>query len=594
MLQGTRQDLFESLLVVLAAEPMKGIIIALAMGERQGIDSEQWRALTRTGTSHLVAISGLHIGLAAGGCYWVALFVWSRLGRLPLWLPAQQTAALAGLIGAFAYAALAGFSLPTQRALIMVGIGMAGIMSRNGYGAGQTLALALLVVLIYDPLSVMSPGFWLSFGAVAAILISVRHRTRSTALWWRWGRIHVLLAIGLTPILAYFFQIVPTYAPLANLFAVPWVAFVVVPLTLSGVIGLALWPPLGVVTLHLAAKAMAALWLALTTVATAPGAQWSLAVASSWALIPAIIAILLILLPRGLPGRTVSLILLIPLMLHRPERPEIGAFRLDLLDVGQGLSAVVRTRNHVLIYDTGPRFGSDFDAGQAAIVPYLRHEGIERIDTLVISHGDRDHIGGFDSLNEAMAIDRIVTGIDGTLDGHDARHCDKGERWQWDGVTFAFLHPAPDFAGGENDRSCVLKVGDPGHGLLLPGDIEAGAESDLVHRGSGQLQARVLIAPHHGSKTSSTLGFLKAVEPELVLFPVGYRNRFGFPRPSVRERYRRLGIAQYDTARQGAIRVDFSPMGEIAQVLSFRNEIRRYWHWRTYFNDPDEGSMMGR
>jgi len=217
---------------------MKGIIIALAMGERQGIDSAQWRVLTRTGTSHLVAISGLHIGLAAGGCFWLAQFVWARLGRLPVWLPAPKAAAVFSLLGAAVYAALAGFSLPTQRALIMVSVGMVAIALGRRYRASHAIALALVAVLVYDPLSVISPGLWLSFGAVALILLSFRHRTQGVGVWWRWGCTHVLLAIGLTPILAHFFQMVPVYAPLANLFAAPWVAFLIVPLTLTGLA----WP----------------------------------------------------------------------------------------------------------------------------------------------------------------------------------------------------------------------------------------------------------------------------------------------------------------------------------------------------------------
>jgi len=254
---------------------------------------------------------------------------------------------------------------------------------------------------------------------------------------------------------------------------------------------------------------------------------------------------------------------LIPLILYHPEGPEIRRFSLTLLDVGQGLAAVIRTRDHVLLYDTGPRYGGDFDAGQTVIAPYLRHEGISMIDAVVISHGDRDHIGGFASLRR------------------------QGKRWIWDGVAFEFLHPPPGFTGSENDRSCVLKVGYPGRGLLLPGDIEAAAESVLIGDNRETLRSRVLVAPHHGSETSSTAAFLREVGPDAVLFPVGYRNRFGFPRPAVVERYRQLQARLYDTAQDGAIEVYFSRNGDIDRVIPYRPSVRRYWHWRAYFNDPE-------
>ncbi|MBI1194277.1 MAG: DNA internalization-related competence protein ComEC/Rec2 [Gammaproteobacteria bacterium] len=592
-LQDLRQYLFESLQRVMADERMKGIVTALAMGERQGIDFEQWRVLTGTGTSHLVAISGLHVGLAAGAAYWLVGFLWARLGRLPLWLPAQRAGAVAGFTGALVYAALAGFSLPTQRALVMVAIAMAGIFWGNRHGAGRTLAVALFAVLIYDPLSVMSSGFWLSFGAVLAILISVRHRTRHSGSWWRWGRIHVVLGVALSPVLIYFFQSVPVYAPLANLFAVPWVAFVVVPLTLLGTSALVLWPALGETMLHLAAGGMEALWIPLEGLASLPGGRWLFAASSPWTLIPAFFATVLMLLPRGTPGRAVTAFLVIPLVMGRSDRPEEGKFHLALLDVGQGLAAVISTRDHTLIYDTGPEFGPGFDAGQAVIVPYLLHEGIERIDTVVISHGDRDHRGGLASLADAIPITRIVTGVPGGLDGFETSPCETGKQWVWNGVAFAFLHPAPGYTGIGNDRSCVLKVGPPGHGLLLPGDIEASAESALLERDRAAVGASVLVAPHHGSKTSSTEPFLRAVAPDLTLFAVGYRNRFGFPRPEIIGRYRRQGSARRDTARDGAILVDFSGRGDIERIVSYRASARRYWRWQDYFY-PDEDSMMGR
>lgn len=428
-LLSARQNLYDELQKVLAAEEMKGIVTALAMGERQGIDSEQWRTLTRTGTSHLVAISGLHIGLAAGGCYWFVLSIWARLGRLPLWVPAKRAAAVAALAGASAYSALAGFSLPTQRALIMVAVAMGGIVLGAHQSASRTLALAVLAVLLFDPFAVMSSGFWLSFGAVLAILISVRHRTHNSGIWWRWVRIHVLLGVALTPVLVYFFQFVPVFAPFANLFAVPWVSFIVVPLTLLGTVALPLFPTVGAGTLHLAALGMAAIWSPLSILASVGAGQWSMAVSAPWTLLPAVSATILLLLPRGTPGRAVSAFLVIPLLFWRPGALAEGGFRLELLDVGQGLAAVVRTRDHALIYDTGPAFGPGVGAGRAVIAPYLLHEGIERLDIAVISHGDRDHIGGLESLAELMPIARIVTGVPGGIAGLASSPCESGHQW---------------------------------------------------------------------------------------------------------------------------------------------------------------------
>lgn len=559
----------------LGDDPMVGIVTALAIGERGAISDEQWDVLLASGTNHLVAISGLHIGLVAGLVYLLLLRLWRFCPRCCEWLPAPRAAALMAMLAAVAYAALAGFSIPTQRALVMLAVVLGAVWWRRPIERGRVLLLALWAVLLLDPAAILSAGFWLSFAAVAWILYGMGGRPNAAGLWWRWGRVQLLVALGLMPFLLLFFQQGSLSSPLANLIAVPWVSLLVVPLVLIGVLLLGLWPAAAGLLLQLAATLLGWLW---------PVLQW-LAVAipvlplagTLWLVIPALAGLLWLLAPRGWPLRSMGAVLLLPLLLRQPDVPDPGVARLTLLDVGQGLAAVVQTNRHTLLFDTGPSFASGFDTGDAVVVPFLRHSGIGRIDTLVISHGNSDHAGGLDSVLRQIPVSQLIADSEVASGMAGAETCHRGLAWEWDGVSFRFIHPLPDSPTGDpNNHSCVLRVSSGEHALLLSADIESGAERELLTSGE-PLQADLLLAPHHGSKSSSSGEFIDAVAPKQVLFSVGYRNRYGFPHPSVVQRYAEHAAALYRTDASGALQVELKP-DSISEPLAYRPRFKRLWH----------------
>jgi competence protein ComEC len=447
------------------------------------------------------------------------------------------------------------------------------LLTSRSYRPATMLAVACWAVLLFDPLAVMAPGFWLSFGAVALILYGMHGRLRMEGLWWRWGRVQWLITVGLTPVLFLLFGSASTASPLANLVAVPWVSFFVVPLTLLGVVLLlSPLPELGVALLHVAAFAMAELLPLLQALANYLPAL-ALPIPPWFMVGAAFIGVITLLAPRGWPARALGLVWCLPLLAWTPARPAQGEVWLTLLDVGQGLATVVETENHVFVYDTGPRFGESFDTGEAVVEPFLRYQGWSRLDLLVVSHGDNDHIGGARSLTEAVPVARVLTGVPQKMSWMKTEPCLRGEHWNWDGVRFEVLHPHANEA--TNDGSCVIRITGPGGAFLLTGDIEAPAEQALVASGE-DLHARILVVPHHGSKTSSTEPFLDAVSPEFALFPLGYRNRYRFPHPVVVERYESRRIQRLDSATSGAIMMRVKPSGDL-EVVSWRDVARHYW-----------------
>ena len=555
--------------------PMRGIITALAIGERGGISDEQWEVLLASGTNHLVAISGLHVGLVAGLLYLLTLRLWRLSARGCEWLPAPRAAALVALLAALAYAALAGFSIPTQRALLMLVIVLGAVWWRRPIERGRVLLLALWAVTLFDPASILSAGFWLSFAAVAWILYGMGGRLETTGLWWRWGRVQLLVALGLLPLLLLFFQQGSLSAPLANLLAVPWVSLLVVPLTLTGVLLLALWPAAGGVLLSLAATLLAWLW---------PVLQWLSEIipvlplaATGWQVLPALLGLIWLLAPRGWPLRSMGALLLLPLLFPQPDVPEPGRARLTLLDVGQGLAAVVQTHRHTLLFDTGPAFASGFDTGDAVVIPFLRQIGVGRIDTLLLSHGNSDHAGGVESVLLQMPVERVLADAEVASGLGGAQPCERGHGWEWDGVAFRILHPGRGVQrSDENNHSCVLRVSVGEHALLLTADIEVGAERELL-ASEEALRADLLLVPHHGSKSSSSAAFIEAVQPQWALFSVGYRNRYGFPHAEVSSRYTDRGIHIARTDASGALQIELKAEG-ITPPAAFRLQHRRLWH----------------
>lgn len=568
-----RQSIARAIERLLAGHPSTGMIGALAIGDQQRIGPEQWEVFAATGTTHLMAISGSHVALVAGLCLLLAGRLWRLCGRCCLYLPAPRAAALAALAAAAWYAGLAGFSVPTQRALVMLGVALGAVWWQRPTVASRALAVALGAVLVYDPLAVLAPGFWLSFGAVAVLLYGMTGRVAAGGWWWHWGRAQWLVAVGLLPLVAYLFGQTSLIAPLVNLVAIPWVG-VVVALALGGVVLLVPAEPLAALLLRLAAEVADLLWYLLAWSADAVERVY-LPGPSVGAVACALLGIAWLLAPRGWPARWLGLGGLLPLLGSGVAAPPPGAAAVTVLDVGQGLSVVVRTAAHTLVYDVGPRYSARFDAGEAVLVPYLRHSGIGRIDMLVVSHGDDDHVGGLPGLFQAFVPGRLLSGQPEVI-GHGARPCRGGGRWRWDGVEFAFLWPPAGYDGrGDNDRSCVLKVSAAGRALLLTGDIGAGAEAALVRAAPGDLRADLLVAPHHGSASSSSPPFLAAVAPRWALVSNGWRVRERFPAPAVRERYRGAGIETVETAAVGPISVRLGADG--IAVTGYRERLRRYW-----------------
>ncbi len=569
-----RQDLGDRIRSQLRDNDYAGMIVALANGDSRGVSAEQWQVLRRTGTLHLIAISGLHISLIAGIVFFIARWLWALPGTTVLRLPAPMAGAIAALLAASAYAALAGFVIPTQRALIMLTVAMSGILLRRRFPPSQLLAVALLAVLVYDPLSIMAAGFWLSFAAVAVILFAVHGSQARTPILYKWGYIQWAIALGMLPLMLAMFQQASLVAPLANMLAVPVFDLLAVPLTLTGVVLLGVLPDaVAGFCFKLAAGLLQMLWQALVFLSDFSFSQWVQPSPTWWALLCAIVGVALLLAPRGWPARWVGAVWLLPLFLVRPSAPAAGEVWFTLLDVGQGLSAVVRTQTHALVFDAGPRFGS-FDTGNAVVEPYLRAVGVRRLDSLIVSHGDNDHIGGAESVLSALPAGVVLSSVPDRLPA--AQLCQSGQSWNWDGVNFTVLNPADTGSSRANDDSCVLQVQSRFGALLLPADIEARAERRLIERWGKRLQSDVLVAPHHGSKTSSTPEFIETVTPRYVVFPVGYRNHYHHPNPVVVQRYTDRGITLLDSPASGALEFRLTAGG--LETTAYRERHRRYWY----------------
>ncbi len=574
-----RHQLRDRLASTLVGSPWSGILTALAIGDRHAISPAQWRVLRATGTNHLVAISGLHIGLlAAAGFFllrWLAALVMFLSGGRT---PAQRVGGIGAVLFALGYAALAGFSIPTLRALTMVVVFVAGMQAARRLTPLALLACAALAVLVLDPTAVLAPGFWLSFGAVGLIFYGTLCRHGRVGRLWGLVRVQLLVGVGLLPLLAAFFGQHPLIAPVANLVAVPWVSLITVPLTLLGVLLGMGAPDPAAPLLGLAAASLDLLWPLLDSLAALPVAQWQPRMVGGLELAAALLGTALVLVPAGIPLRPLGVVFLLPLVLTAPRTlPEKG-FRLTLLDVGQGLAAVIATRSHLLVYDAGPRFSEGFDAGAAVVRPYLRTRGWDRIDLLLLSHGDNDHAGGARSLLAELPVGEVMAAPDPRISLPGSRSCRAGRQWNWDGVHFRILHPDAGHWRG-NDASCVLLVEGGGHRLLLSGDIERRAERHLAARLPAALRAEVLVSPHHGSRSSSSVAFANRVSPTWVLHPAGYRNRFGFPRAEVVARWRARGARQLVTGQAGAIEVEFLP-GYPAIPSCWRNAHPRIWRTR--------------
>jgi competence protein ComEC len=555
--------------------PYLPILKALLIADMRAISPQQWQMFARTGTTHLMVISGLHVSLIAllvfHLCRWLSIICCP-------WLAAERCAAVCSVGAAVVYSVAAGFSLPTQRALLMLVVWMTCIFFRRHLAPSQGLVMALLLCLLFDPLAPIGLSFWLSFVAVAVIFYGSVGRRQQRSGPDLGYLAQYLVFIGMIPVLALLLGKVSLLSPLANLLAVPAFNLLIVPFNLLAAllvgvnndIAVALWQLLDRL-IHYAFYYLQLLDQCF------PTGVLVIAEVPLLAKLLAILGALLVLLPRGMPLRASGLLLLLPLFFLKPLPPKYGDVVVTVLDVGQGLSVVVQTHHHRLVYDLGPAYSDEFDTATTVVLPYLQSRGIDRIDRLVLSHGDNDHAGGWQALLAELPVQSLYYGE--YLNGFDvrARPCMAGQRWQWEGVAFEFLHPRRGVSYGKsNNYSCVLKVTAGKVSFLLPGDIEESVELTLLRSNRRQLAATVLLAPHHGSSTSSSWAFLKQVAPEQVVFSSGYHNSFGHPQPAIELRYRQGGSLIHSTRDHGAITFK-TVAGELFSPTHFRQQHPRYW-----------------
>lgn len=555
-----------------------GVVLALSMGDQSRIDPAQWLVFRKTGTAHLLSISGLHIGFIAAFFNFlfkktVSFLRFSIKGRRSI----KVMAATVGGLFAVLYAALAGFSIPAQRALMMIAIFVIGLASKKRYTGFQGYCIALWVVLTLEPLSVLSAGFWLSFSAVAVILYTMNSRLNPQGKYWKVFRIHVALFLGLAPITLTFFNECSLVSPISNLIAIPYFSFLVVPSCLTAILILPFSAIVAQPLFLIAEKLIALIWPLLHVLAEAPTLQIQMQ-PSAWTFLTASIGVLCLFLPAGLIGRYCGFICLLAALVIPTKLPEIpfNTAEITVLDVGQGLSTVVQTRSHVLVFDTGPKLSEHFDTGQAVVLPFLQSINQKQIDCLVISHADNDHSGGADSILKAMPVKEILSS-DQPFSDRWVLPCEAGAHWEWDGVTFEFLHPLSDTVGKKNDRSCVLRVQAGLQSVLMTGDIEAKIERQLVEHLGKKLASTVLIVPHHGSKSSSTPAFIEAVRPKYAIITAGYANHYGHPKTEIVSRYEERGIVVWDSIRHGAIRFKLNSQA-LLTLNSHRCSTQKYWN----------------
>lgn len=564
------RDSLRQRLMTVDAQGRESGLIALVLGDGSGLTAADWQVLQDTGTVHLLVISGQHIGLLAGLVYGLIASL-ARYGCWPRswpWLPWACGLAFTTALG---YGLLAGFGVPVQRACVMVGLVLLWRLRFRHLGLWWPLLLALNGVLVLEPLASLQPGFWLSFAAVAVLILAFGGRLGPWSLWQAWTRPQWLIAIGLFPVLLVLGLPISLSAPFANLIAVPWISLVVLPLALLGTALLAL-PFVGDGLLWLAGGALDVLFKGLAWLAGQMPAWIPAEVPLGYWLV-SLLGTVLLLLPKGVPFRLLGLPMLLLAVFPPRELVPHGQVEVVQLDVGQGQSLILRTRHHTLLYDAGPRSGS-FDLGARVVLPSLRKLGVGALDMLLLSHADADHAGGAAAVAKGMPIKRVVGGeTEGLPLSLGTQPCVSGERWTWDGVTFE-LWQWPDAISG-NAKSCVLQVQANGERLLLTGDIDRAAEQSML---ASPLAVRTdwLQAPHHGSRSSSSWPFVERLAPRSVLISRGRHNAFGHPHPQVMERYRRLGSQVYDSAEQGAVRLQ---LGAFTPPIVARSQ-RRFWRER--------------
>ena len=605
--QRLRQRWRDAIALRVADPAAAGVLAALAVGDQAAIERADWDVFRVTGVAHLMSISGLHVTMFAWLAGALVGALWRLHPRAPLWLPVPQAARWGGLLAAAAYAAIAGWGVPAQRTVWMLAALVLVRACGLRWPLWAVLLAAAVVVALLDPWALLQPGFWLSFMAVgllassepvqrADIAATAQHRLLAPLQRVRQAlaqglHTQAVATVGLAPLSMVFFQQLSVVGFAANLVAIPVVTLLVTPLALLGL----LVPPLWAV----AAWLVQALMQLLQFLSALPGAVWTAAAAPGWAVACGLVAAVLAIAPLPWRLRWLALPLMLPLLAPPVARPAAGQFELVAADIGQGTAVLVRTRHHLLLYDTGPQYSRDSDAGVRVLLPLLRARGENELQLLMLSHRDADHVGGAASLLAGLPVRALSSSLESShallaqaaSKGVPHTPCSAGQHWQWDGVRFDVLHPQPaDLALGEsrslkpNALSCVLRVsaaaqaGAQERSVLLTGDIEAVQEAALVaaHAGTTALRSQLLLVPHHGSRTSSTAAFLDAVQPRLAVVQAAYRSRFGHPAPDVLARYETRGITVLRSDRCGALSWSSAAASSASQCQ--READRRYWH----------------
>jgi competence protein ComEC len=570
-----------------------GIILALAIGERSGISAQQWKIFRMSGIGHLMAISGLHVGLASlFGCLIIRL-LW-RVGLLSGGrIPRPHLVSAGGLLFGLVYAALAGFPLPAVRALTMLSTyTVIGVLANRMYRPEVFLGLAMLTVGILNPIDVSSAGFWLSFVAVWVIFRAqkVYRKNYSTDSDRPSGNgsaryvvrdyvftlcvIQLALFVGLLPVQALYFGNLSLVSPFINLFYVPVFGLLVVPMILSGCFGL-LFIDESIGGGLLSASGWLITWLLepLSLLNRFSFSTLDLSVNNQLLLVVGVLVVTIFYVRKlriFLIG-TMSVILLAGSTLTSDLRNH--EVRMRVFDIGQGLAILIQTRDHAMLFDAGPSFGQ-FSTGERVLLPALKRYGVTRLDRVIVSHVAADHAGGLDAILLNMVVDDVLSGEPERLEG--SRGCHSGETWFWNEVEFRILWPVGDARLTSNNRSCVVQVITGGGRILLTGDIEVKAEQALVRDYGTELESSVLVVPHHGSNTSSTLSFLSTVRAKIAVVSAGSHNRYGHPSPEVVDRYKRLGIRLLNTAQHGEIIIKSGNRKDT--VRTWARYYRRFWH----------------
>ncbi|WP_434648421.1 DNA internalization-related competence protein ComEC/Rec2 [Achromobacter piechaudii] len=591
------------------------VLIALAIGDQAGVARDDWRIFNRSGITHLVSISGMHVTSIAGIAGVLVAAAWRRARwrgvGLPEFLPSRVAGGAAAAVVALLYCLLAGWGVPARRTFLMLSVVLAAAMSRLPLTGGRVLACAGAGVVALDPWAPLSAGFWLSFGAVA-ILLRIADLPFDAEAGWRrrWAsrlaqatRLQLLVTLGLTPLLAFLVHQVSVGSPLANAVAIPSVTFVVTPLALLCA-ALSVLPGSEAAAAWAAQVGLAAFDATMVPVAWVGDADWaSFAVAAApwWWMWLAVAGMVWALQTRGWPARHMGWVCMLPLLCWRPDKPEPGHWRMSALDVGQGSAIVVETASQVLLFDAGPRHYGGSDAGERVVAPFLQTRGIVALDVLVLSHADQDHVGGARAVLAAVPVRLSYASFDvaafvrrdarvwpaAGLAGSDATptlpqrlaRCRRGDGWEVDGVRFTFLHPADGGSGAPSDKnadSCVLHVQGASHALLLTGDIGVAQERELMARGVEQVD--VVLAPHHGSASSSGRDWVRALQATHAIAQAGYLNRFRHPAPVVERRWISAGAVFWRSDRDGAVMAESRAHG--LRVWSQREVGARYWHGR--------------